>query len=572
MFNRPSTLQARLASENARARSSWVLLAGLCATWPVGVFAQSESAEAPPATASGAAKATQRLFIREFRIQGADALPSADVQRVVYPFLGPGRTPDDIEAARVALETLYRDRGFQAASVEVPPQRARRGLIVLRVTEGTIGEVRVVGSRFHEPARIRAEAPALVEGAPADFNAISRDLVALNRQPARRVIPEVRPGERPGVLDIDLKVEDELPLSASAELNDRYSAGTSKLRLNLGASYDNLWQRAHSVAANVQLSPLEWEEVLVYTGSYTARLAGLPDWTFATNVTRQETDISTLGGAASAGRGTIVGLRATRVLPGTSLLFHSASFGLDRKDYDQDVTIAGKVTSTPVLYYPLALTYSGFFNGEGGQTEFFTGATLHFRGLDGGSDEFDASRTNADPNFAILRADVSHTRDLSAGFSLLTRVHGQLASGALLTNEQSAGGGIDTVRGYLEGEVLGDHGLFGTLELVSPDVLGLSFLRRSHVGADAPVPSATAAVPPAHELRFLLFVDGGLLRLSDVLPDQEDGYELGSFGLGARFRIFRHFDGYTYLALPLSDQGQTESGDARLQFSIKGNY
>lgn len=545
----------------ARATSAALVIASLCAL----PLAKAEGEEN---SAGAGAEETVRLFIREFRIQGAEALPAADVQRAVYPYLGPGRTPDDVEAARVALETLYRERGFQAASVEVPPQRARRGLIVLRVTEGSIGRVRVVGSRYHEPAQIRSEAPALVEGAPADFNAISRDIVALNRQPDRRVIPEVRPGEQPGVLDIDLRVEDSLPLTASAELNDRYSAGTSKLRLNLAASYDNLWQLGHSVSANVQTSPLEWNEVLVYTGTYTARLASLPEWTFALSATQQDTDISTLGGAASAGRGNIIGLRATRVLPGSDKLFHSVSFGIDRKDYDQDVTIAGDTISTPVLYHPLSLTYGGFIDGESAQTEFFTGATLHFRGLDSGSDDFDLSRTNAEPNFAILRADVTHTRDLPGGFALVGRAQAQLASGALLANEQMTGGGIDTVRGYLEGEVVGDHGLFGRAELVSPDVLGLAFAKTPD--ADAAEPTMTPVA--AHELRFLVFADGGMLRLSDALPEQDDNEAIASIGFGARFRLFRNFNGYTYFALPLVNQSETESGDARIQFSVKGSY
>ncbi len=568
MFTRLSLSHARGAA-TLRASRLWVVFSAVLSASACGsAWAQGAVAASTSARETENEESAPRLFIREFRVQGAEALPAADVQRAVYPYLGPGRTPDDVEAARVALETLYRERGFQAASVEVPPQRARRGLIVLRVTEGSIGRVRVVGSRYHEPAQIRSEAPALVEGAPADFNAISRDIVAVNRQPARRVIPEVRPGEQPGVLDIDLRVEDNLPLTASAELNDRYSAGTSRLRLNLAASYDNLWQRGHSVSANVQTSPLEWNEVLVYTGTYTARLASLPEWTFALSATRQDTDISTLGGAASAGRGNIIGLRATRVLPGTDKLFHSVSFGIDRKDYDLDVSIAGETTSTPVLYHPLNLTYGGFVDGESAQTEFFTGVTLHFRGLDGGSGQFNASRTNAEPNFAILRADATHTRDLPGGFSLVGRAQGQLASGALLANEQITGGGIDTVRGYLEGEVIGDHALFGRAELVSPDVLGFAFAKTPDADTAAPTVTPVAS----HELRFLVFADGGVLRLSDALPEQDDGYAIASIGFGARFRLFRNFGGYTYLALPLVDQSETESGDVRIQFSVKGSY
>ncbi len=497
--------------------------------------------------------AAERLFIREFRVQGATVLPAAEVQRAVYPYLGPGRTPADIDAARAALETLYREKGYQAATVEVPAQRAKGGLIVLRVTEGEIGRLRIVGSRYHDIEKIRAAAPSLAEGAVPEFNAISRDLVALNQQPDRRVTPEIRPGAEPGMLDVDLKVEDTLPLQASAELNNRSSSGTTRLRLNLAASYDNLWQLGHSVGANAQTSPQDWDEVLVYSAFYRARFEGLPEWSYMLTGTKQETDISTLGGTAVAGRGESVGLRSTRVLaaPADVRLFHSVSFGLDYKKDDQAVDVAGVTTTTPLTYFPLNLTYGGFLAREHSETEFFTGLTLHFRGLGSDAREFDQSRFNAGPCLVTLRGDVTHTRKLPPDAPISARLQGQLASGPLINKEQFAAGGLDTVRGYLEGEVLGDHGLVGSLELVSPN-LAAGRLART-------------------DFKALLFADGGHLRLTDPLPEQTSSFDLASVGAGFRFRLFEHFDGALYFAVPFVEQTDTEGGEPHFTFVIKSS-
>ena len=169
-----------------------------------------------------------RLFVREIRVQGATVLPAAEVQRAIYPYLGPGRTLDDVESARAALEKLYQDNGYQAARVEVPPQQARRGVVFLKVTEGRIGRLRVTGSRYSDIEQIRDGAPSLQEGKVPDFDDISRDVVALNQRSDRRITPELKPGSEPGLLDVDLKVEDRVPVSASAELNNRYSAEDRK--------------------------------------------------------------------------------------------------------------------------------------------------------------------------------------------------------------------------------------------------------------------------------------------------------------------------------------------------------
>ena len=59
------------------------------------------------------AQETAHFYIREYRIEGARRLKNLEVEEAVYPFLGPGRTPADVELARVALEKVYRDKGFQ---------------------------------------------------------------------------------------------------------------------------------------------------------------------------------------------------------------------------------------------------------------------------------------------------------------------------------------------------------------------------------------------------------------------------------------------------------------------------
>ena len=43
--------------------------------------------------------------------------------------------------------------------------------------------------------------------------------------------------------------------------------------------------------------------------------------------TKQNSDVSTLGGSAVAGRGYIVGARANITLPGSDIIFHSLSTG-----------------------------------------------------------------------------------------------------------------------------------------------------------------------------------------------------------------------------------------------------
>jgi hemolysin activation/secretion protein len=187
------------------------------------------------------------LYIREFRVQRARQLPRIAVEDAVYPYLGPGRTAEDVEQARAALEKAYRDKGYQTVIVEVPQQSGRSGLIYLQVTEGTVGRLRVNGARYFEPNEIRRKAPSMAEGRVPNFNDITRDIIALNQWPDRQVTPEIKTGSEPGSVDIDLNVKDRRPLHGSLEINNRYSPGTTHLRVNGGINYNNLWQAGHAV-------------------------------------------------------------------------------------------------------------------------------------------------------------------------------------------------------------------------------------------------------------------------------------------------------------------------------------
>ncbi len=127
-----------------------------------------------------AAQEITSFYIREYRVEGARRLKNLEVEEAVYPFLGPARTPDDVEQARVALEKVYHAKGYQTVSVVVPQQDPRRGIIRLEVVESKVGRLRVNSALFFLPSVIKRDAPAMAEGKVPDMNRVGKEIVALN--------------------------------------------------------------------------------------------------------------------------------------------------------------------------------------------------------------------------------------------------------------------------------------------------------------------------------------------------------------------------------------------------------
>ena len=523
-----------------------------------------------------------RLFIREYRVTGAKQLPRLEIERAVYPFLGPARTRADVDQACAALQEVYRSHGYQtvvvAAAENQPAARVRAGIIELQVQEGTVGRLRVVGARFSSPKAIAAEAPSLAEGRVPDFQALPGDFLALNQVPGRQIMPELRPGSIPGTVDVDLKVAERLPVRAGVELNNRYSADTTKLRLNASFGLQNLWQAGHTFGLSYQVAPERRQDSEVFSGYYQLPLGRSGATSLMLQGTKQNSDVSTLGAVAVSGRGTTAGIRLLQTLPvpeqaaepapakgdkaAASRFFHSVSFGLDYKRYNQRLTLAPtdptatgdaaapKILFTPTTQFPLAATYSLYWQTGRWTTEFNTGATLHLRGLGSTGAEFNDSRYLADGGFFYYRADLTETVRLPWDFRVQTKLQGQVADRPLLSAEQSSGGGLGTVRGYYEAEASGDNAAFASLELRSPSLL------------------------PARwgEWRFHGFVDWGWLGSNNPLPEEISQRRLLSYGGGTRFQIGQWFTGSLDIGVPLLDGPRSKTDDVRVTFRAGVDY
>jgi hemolysin activation/secretion protein len=514
----------------------------------------SGSAQTNSPSQTEAASNEQHFYIQAYRVKGAGhLLPKVEVEAAVYPFLGPYRSASDVEQARAALEQAYRDKGFQTVSVQIPQQQVNTGVITLQVLQGQVERLRVHGSRYFSIDEIKREAPSLQEGQSPNFTQVTHDLLALNELPDRQVTPTLSAGSAPGTVDVNLSVKDTFPLHGSLELNNRYSADSTPLRVNGSVSYDNLWQLEHTIGFSFQVSPEDTNQVQVFSGFYLAHVPDVSWLSLMLQGTVQDSNVNTLGGIGVAGNGDVVGGRAIITLPSEKGFYQSLSLGLDYKHFTQDVLIAGTGSLTPVTYFPLSSAYSGTWVGTGYETDLNGSVNLALPNTGSDETDFNLNRHGASGDFIYFRGDLSHTRDLPEGFQGFVKAQGQAASGPLVNSEQFSGGGLGTVRGYLESEELGDNGLFGSAELRSPTLKNLFGL-------------------PIDEWRFYLFGEGGILTIDDPLPEEEVKMKLASVGAGTRVKLLDHLNGSFDAGLPLDNGTTTHAYETLLTFRLWAEF
>jgi hemolysin activation/secretion protein len=571
---------AVLRRQSLRSTTTVCLLIASAAAFNCGsALATASSESAKPSTASPVASAAPsqtplpqgaappaRFEIDEYRVEGADALAQIDVEEAVYPFLGPDRSSADVEKARAALEKTYHDKGYQTVSVAVPPQQdPSRGFVVLKVSELKVGRLWVKSARYFDLDKIKDKAPSLKEGTLPNFDAVTRDIVALNQWPDRRVTPAIRAGVAPGTVDVDLNVDDTLPLHGSLELNNRQSPNTTALRSVATLHYDNLWQLGQSLTLSYQIAPDRPQDSEVFSASYLAPLLWFNNLSLLVYGVDTKSDVSTVGGTSIVGPGQILGERLVITLPTRGNYFHTLSFGLDYKHFDQDVSLAGSSGySSPITYYPLVTTYGATLRQDATLAQFNATITEGLRGLGSSPTAWDNKRYDATASFIALKSDLSLTWDLPQGFQLFAKAQGQIADQPLISSEEFSLGGLDTVRGYRETETLGDDGVAGTLELRTPN---LAALAQRPAEAGQPQPRSLL-----DEWRLFAFADAGAAGVIDPLPGQEARFGLWSWGGGTRFKMLDHLNGMVAISTPMVSQADTPAREPRVDFRVWSEF
>jgi hemolysin activation/secretion protein len=358
-------------------------------------------------------------------------------------------------------------------------------------------------------------------------------------------------------VEVELKVEDQLPLHGELEINDRYGENTSRWRALGSVSYSNLWQRGHSLKIQYQTAPEKTEEVQVWSGTYLFRVPQSQSMV-AIYAVDSKSNTATLGDLNVIGNGNIYGLRWITPWRDGEAFNNSISLGVDYKDFGESIQQQGAdISNTPIDYAVFSVDFSRTQQSIQQTTSYRLSSGFGVRGLVNDAVKFEDKRSLAQPNYLFLRASIAHSRDLFAGTRLQLEVEGQWANSPLISNEQYAAGGVDTVRGYHESQAMGDDAVRGRVEWLSP-----SFL----VGR----PGNQSV--SAQGINGLLFWDGAALHVQHALPGQDAHTELSSVGLGLRMNKSTNWQANLDWARALKAAGSVAKGDSRAHVSVRYTF
>jgi len=413
--------------------------------------------------------------VKQFRFKGNHRFTSSELHSVTKKYEGKEIGTEDLDAIRQALTLYYVSRGYINSGAILEDQDMDGGVVTYTIVEGRLTEIKLDGNQWFRDAWIRNQVKC-ASGTPLNYNLLREELQMLRQVPTvTRVNAGLAPGNLPGESILNLTVKDSQPFRVGIEADDRRPPSVGSEGLNLQVSDLNVtgnndplnvqYTIGHSVARGAELSGGDNYSV-DYTCPVTPWSTTLTLLASKFDSTVVEQPFSNLDIAS-----TYTNYTASLRQPLVSTLNREIALSLS----------AGKTNSESFL---LGRPYSLSAGAVSGKTDDFVvraaleltdRSPVHVLGLRStfslGLDAFDATinDTNRDGRFFSWLGQVQYVRRLFETDNLLViRINGQLSNDPLFSLEQFAIGGMDSVRGYRERDLLRDDGVFGSVELRIP--------------------------------------------------------------------------------------------------------
>lgn len=484
-------------------------------------------------------------------------------------------TPKDINEFHGKLIKALQEKGYVFAQVEFPTKIWSTGIFLAKVDCGQLGDITVKNQKhFSAKQIVRA-----LENQDGRFNyaKIHSDLFDLNTRPDLKLQTSLKPVNQGGrrVINAEIEVEDKIPIHGAIELsNSAAKDARNDWRVRSTLQHLNITKHNDSLTLDWLTTGRIGEDMNAISASYFLPI-------------NDELSINVYGGwnqsftndvlpeISARGRGAYGGVQLSYIFYETLRDRFQLSLGwfYQRLNNYQDINGMrydnGDITlSMPTI--TLGYTQKVFDNYHGRN---FASITLQQNraGTFGASSKSDFIAASAvDGDFTLAKIQLARFQRLFEGkdapgkWTLFVKADAQIASDRMPSATRDYVGGRNSVRGYEESELNGDHSFVGTVELRTP-------LIENFIPGLKKDPQYLKDNPEhwsQHRLQFILFTDFGYVAY-DEKDKPDDDNSLWSVGAGIRLGLTKYSQMALDYGYPIIDASDDTPNAGRLHLSVQ---
>ena len=478
------------------------------------------AAEAGAPTPQDAVNSEQDVVLAGLLLDGMTAYQPTDFAPIYEPYLARTIQLEDLTSLAQAISERYRKDGYFLTQVVVPEQPdLKSGFAHIAVLEGHFSDVTIEG-----PARDIA-APyfkSLTTSGPAKLHDLRKAILRAQNVPGLVIKTRIEPDPTNPSLHRLVVTAAMKSVESYIELSDRGTSAVGPWQAVGETRFNSVFKGGDQISAFYFTTPQDPREYSSLGLGYGQTLLNGASWSISGSYGQNRNDSAPV---ILRGRTSIVSasIAAPLVQEPSKFIALQVRFDatdsrnnwIDRTFYDDQTRVA-------------RIGLRGFTKEDGRSASIFVSASFGLDALGAsGKSALNRSRYNAPPNFTKLNLQTSYYQALGPIFGLLLRADAQWSRDPLLLSEQFALGGVPFGRAYDFGELTGDSGIAGSVEL--------------RAGIDPNLPALDY-------LQGYAFLDGGQTWFSG----EDQSYSLSSAGVGARIGVLDRYSLGLETAKPLT--------------------
>lgn len=406
----------------------------------------AERSEEPAAEVSGGPVFT----LRGIRFTQSAHLTQRELQDIVQPLLGQEIDYNGLQKILAVINQLYRQKNIYTAVAVFPEQQVSDGVVIIRLVEGSVGEIVFAGNEYMEDSYLRRWIDYDNQLAAIDIDALEKDILFYNRIHNQRLQAELRAGKTFGLTDIVINVPE---------------PGRDQLELYL----DNY---GYQSSGEAQLSALYQRSQLFRPAdravAYALASSGLQSMVGSYSSVVGTSGLS-LGGSFQLTNAEVTdGDFSALEYSGDTLRFGLEGSYLAYSGTDLWVTLTGGVSSTHSKNETVGGVLSDYRTGryDLGVALSWLGGQWQLSGRQLFSAVNSREKLQGTRQFNLFNSRLTFIYNFDNPFYALSTLEAQFASEDALPGSSSFTlGGPSTLRGYQQGVASGDQGWYQQVEV-----------------------------------------------------------------------------------------------------------
>lgn len=386
------------------------------------------------------------------RFTKSNYLNQEQLTAVVSPWLGKQVSFADIQKMVVEVNKLYQQLGVFTATAILPKQRIADGAVLVRLVEGTLGQLAVEDNQYTQRDYIRSWIKHQDDEKAIDIEALESDILLYNRTNDQRLQAELRAGDAFGLTDIVVRVSEPKRDTLQLFVDNYGYASTGEEELGAlyrrqrlftdgdrGLLYAQVSEGTRSLSTNYN-API---------GQHGWRVGGSASYTL-TEVTAGDFSIADVKGDSYR-----LALDASKLLWSQQNYWFNWLLSASHIDSETEIAKSAKLSSNLVDSLQTGLQFNWLAN----RWQFNLRQTISYV-------EVDDRLLNDDSKLLLHEGNITSIYQLSQDFYGLAQAGWQYANKDKIPGTVSFSlGGVYTSRGYNPGIISGDSGGYGQLEL-----------------------------------------------------------------------------------------------------------